>query len=171
MLREHFMIILGYFYYIFYNYVWCGYSLAAPRRGASNDYQQLCVYGEKQIIPRIVTKYSCSKHNLNNYQKSTQYTVCKTIMYIHHENIPIYNFDPLKSQFYIIKLRFAGVYIFFLFLLKNTDCGYSLELFGERGGSNEYPQSMFWAEIRKISEFLSENCHKVFFCEIFNIFE
>ena len=26
-----------------------------------------------------------------------------------------------------------------------------------RGGSNEYPQSMFWAEIWKISEFLSES--------------
>ena len=40
---------------------------------------------------------------------------------------------------------------FFLFLLKNIDCG--------RGGSNEYPQSMFWAEIWTISEFLSKNCH------------
>ena len=29
------------------------------------------------------------------------------------------------------------------------DCGYSLEP-PRRGGSNEYPQSMFWAEIRKI---------------------
>ena len=26
-----------------------------------------------------------------------------------------------------------------------------------RGGSNEYPQSMFWAEIWKILEYLSEN--------------
>ena len=38
------------------------------------------------------------------------------------------------------------------------DCGYSLEP-PRRGGSNEYPQSMFWAEMWKISEFffLSEN--------------
>ena len=35
--------------------------------------------------------------------------------------------------------------LFFLFLLKNIDCGYSLEP-PRRGGSNEYPQSMFWAE-------------------------
>ena len=28
-----------------------------------------------------------------------------------------------------------------------------------RGGSNEYPQSLFWAEICKISELLSENFH------------
>ena len=31
---------------------------------------------------------------------------------------------------------------FFLFLLQNIDCGYSLEP-PHRGGSNEYPQSMF----------------------------
>ena len=32
---------------------------------------------------------------------------------------------------------------------QNIDCGYSLEP-PRWGGSNEYPQSMFWAEIRKI---------------------
>ena len=32
---------------------------------------------------------------------------------------------------------------------QNIDCGYSLEP-PRRGGSNEYPQSMFWTEIRKI---------------------
>ena len=32
---------------------------------------------------------------------------------------------------------------------QNIDCGYSLEP-PRRGGSNEYPQPMFWAEIRKI---------------------
>ena len=31
---------------------------------------------------------------------------------------------------------------------QNIDCGYSLEP-PRRGGSNEYPQPMFWAEIRK----------------------
>ena len=35
-----------------------------------------------------------------------------------------------------------GYTVFYLFLLKNIDCGYSLEL-PRRGGSNEYPQSMF----------------------------
>ena len=54
----------------------------------------------------------------------------------------LYNFDPLKPHFYIVKLGFAGVYIIFLILLKNIDCGYSLEP-PRRGGSNEYPQSMF----------------------------
>ena len=41
-----------------------------------------------------------------------------------------YNVDPLTSHFYImhiVKLGFTGVYIIFLFLLKNIDCGYLLE--------------------------------------------
>ena len=40
----------------------------------------------------------------------------------------LYNFDPFKPHFYIVKLGFAEEYIIFLFLLKNIDCGYSLEL-------------------------------------------
>ena len=34
---------------------------------------------------------------------------------------------PLEPHLYIQKFGFAGVYIFFLFLLQNIDCGYSLE--------------------------------------------
>ena len=52
------------------------------------------------------------------------------------------NVYPLEPHFYIAKLGFAGVYLFFLFLLQNIDCGYSLEP-PRRGGSNMYPQSMF----------------------------
>ena len=64
---------------------------------------------------------------------------------------PLCNFDPIKPHFYIVKLGFTGIYIICLFLLKNIDYGYSLEP-PRRGGSNEYPQSMFWAEVWKISE-------------------
>ena len=39
----------------------------------------------------------------------------------------IYNFDPLKPYFYIVKLGFTGVYIIFLISAQNIDCGYSLE--------------------------------------------
>ena len=81
--------------------------------------------------------------------QSSQCILCITKTYL-------YYFDPLKPHFYIVKLGFTGVYIIFLFLLKNIDCGYSLEP-PRRGGSNEYPQSMFWAEIWKISVFFSEH--------------
>ena len=57
-----------------------------------------------------------------------------------------------KKHFYIVKLGFTGVYIIFLISAENIDCGYSFEP-PRRGGSNEYPQSIFSAEIWKISEF------------------
>ena len=59
--------------------------------------------------------------------------------------------------------------IFYHISAQNIDCGYSLEP-PRRGDSNEYPQSMFWAEIWKISEFLSES-FQYFGGEIFNKFE
>ena len=82
----------------------------------------------------------------------------------------LYNFDPLKPHFYIVKLGFTGVCIIFIILLKNIDCWYSLEP-PRRGGSNEYPQSMFGEKnMKNIRIFLSEN-FPFFGCKIFNIFE
>ena len=37
----------------------------------------------------------------------------------------VYSFKP---HFYIEKLGYAGVYLFFLFLLQNIDCGYSIRV-------------------------------------------
>ena len=59
----------------------------------------------------------------------------------------LYNFDPLKPHFYKVNWGSQGYSLIFLFLLKNIDCGYSLELPIRAGaskfsGSNEYPQSM-----------------------------
>ena len=59
------------------------------------------------------------------------FLITKTRLYMY----TVYNFDPLKPNFYII-------HYFSFSLLKNTDCGYSLEP-PRRGRSNEYPQSMF----------------------------
>ena len=59
----------------------------------------------------------------------------------------LYNFDPLKPHFYIVKLGFTGVYIIFLISAQK----YILWVL-VRGGSNEYPQTMFWAEIWKIAD-------------------
>ena len=63
--------------------------------------------------------------------------------------ICLYNFDLRKPHFYIIKLGFTGVYIIFISAQKHK-LWYSLEPpRPRRGGSNEYPQSIFWAEILK----------------------
>ena len=58
----------------------------------------------------------------------------------------LYNFDPLKSHLYVVRLDFTGVYIIFLISAESINFGYSLEP-RHRGGSNEYPQSMFSTEI------------------------
>ena len=39
----------------------------------------------------------------------------------------LYNFNPLKPHFYVVKLGFTGVYIIFLISAQNIDCAYSLE--------------------------------------------
>ena len=39
----------------------------------------------------------------------------------------LYNFDPLKPHFCIVKLGFTGVNIIFLIFAQNIDCGYSLK--------------------------------------------
>ena len=72
----------------------------------------------------------------------------------------LYNFDPLKPHFYVVKLGFTGVHIVFLILLKTIDCAYSWEP-PHWGSSDEYPQSMFWEKIWKIS---------VFFVWVFSFF-
>ena len=81
----------------------------------------------------------------------------------------LYNFDLLKPHFYVVKLGFTGVYILCLISAQNINCGHSLEP-PRRGGSNEYPQSMFWAEIWKISEIFIWK-FSVFGGEFFYIFE
>ena len=95
----------------------------------------------------------------------------------------LYNFAPIKPHFYIVKLGFTGCILFFLnsaqkhrlWVLVRTasargsHCEYSLEPH-RRGGSNEYPQFMFWAEIWKISDLFIWKL-SVFGGEIFNIFE
>ena len=81
----------------------------------------------------------------------------------------LYDIDPLKPHFYTVKLGFTGVYVIFLISAQKHRLWYSLEP-PHRGGSNEYPQSMFWAEIWKISEIFIRK-FSVFGSEIFYIFE
>ena len=62
----------------------------------------------------------------------------------------LYDFDPLKPLFYMVK---QVIHYFFLFRLKTIDCEYSLEP-PQWGYCNENPQSVFRVEIKKkISDF------------------
>ena len=62
-----------------------------------------------------------------------------------------------------------GYTLFFLFLLENIDCEYSLEP-PRRGGVTSTHNVCFEQKYENISEFLSKNFH-FFGGEIFNIFE
>ena len=57
---------------------------------------------------------------------------------------------PYTEIFEVVKNENFQLKIFDIFLsfAQNIDCGYTLEL-PRRGGSNEYPQSMFWIKKKK----------------------
>ena len=65
----------------------------------------------------------------------------------------LYNFDPLKPHFYMVKLGFTGVYIIFLISVQNIDCGYSLGEAVLTSTHNLY----FEQKYEKYQSFLSEN--------------
>ena len=76
------------------------------------------------------------------------------ISHFHHNNIEIhYENTPIQiyRKFHLQKTEKFQIKNFDIFYnsAQNIDCGYSLEP-PCRGGSNEYPQFMFLAEIRKI---------------------
>ena len=78
---------------------------------------------------------SASKSNGHNLKKK------------HYENTPI----QIYGKFHLRKtenFQLKNSDIFHI-SAQNIDCGYSLEP-PRQGGSNEYPQSMFLAEIRKL---------------------
>ena len=67
---------------------------------------------------------------------------------------------PLNPTFIQQNKGLKGYTLFFLFLFKNIDFGYSLEP-PRPGSSNKYPQYMFWAEIWKNI--------RVFYLKIFSV--
>ena len=91
----------------------------------------------RPLLINLPTHYLKLKVLRNVHVKTCSMSTCIFITKTY-----LYNFDPHKPHFYIVKLGFTGVYIICLISVQNIDCGYSLEP-PRRGGSNEYPQSMF----------------------------
>ena len=81
--------------------------------------------------------------------RATSFTYCLLSFYIrtlHYENMPMQYtviFKVVKNE----NFRWKNFDIFLIFA-QNIDCGYKLEP-PRRGGSNEYPQSMFWSKNKK----------------------
>ena len=61
--------------------------------------------GTIEINPETIKMKECIVTGMRLYNTSEVYTITKTCLY---------NFDPLKPHFYIVKLGFTGVYIIFL---------------------------------------------------------
>ena len=68
----------------------------------------------------------------------------------------LYNFDPFKPHFYIVKLGFTGLYIIFLISAQNIDCGYSLD---DVAVLTSIHNLCFVPKYEKYQNFLSENFH------------
>ena len=68
-----------------------------------------------------------------------RYAVCSVYMPMQYTE----NFFGCKNENFHWKK-----FDIFLIFAQNIDCGYTLEP-PQRGGSNEYPQSMFWSKNKK----------------------
>ena len=86
---------------------------------------------------------------LSNFKKEYCLSITKTYLY---------NFDPLKAHFYIVKLGLTGVHLFFLFLFKNL---HSLEP-PHWGGSNEYHNLCFEQKYEK---------YQIFYLKVFSFWK
>ena len=97
-------------------------------------------FSEKDSCAGKQKSQSLSLVNDRKSMKCMQYLNKHIIYFI--TKTRLYDFDPLKPHYYIVKPGFTGVYVIFHISAQNIHCGYSLEP-PRRGGSNEYPQCMF----------------------------
>ena len=72
---------------------------------------------------------------------------------VHITKICLYNFDPLKPHFYIVKLGFTGVYIIFFFISAQKHRLWVLVRTASRSTHN----LCFEQKYEKYQHFLSEN--------------
>ena len=130
--------------------------------------QQSIMQGQQKLNSRFQTVFWVQRRKTKSVKKNKLFYKIRTHSIIAKQFINkryVYqrcHFSSLKRAYITLNITLnpnfiqqnwglQGYTLFFLFMLKNIDCGYSLEP-PHRGGSNEYPQSMFWAEIWKISK-------------------
>ena len=114
-----------------------------PKDSQSHDYLPFCDIA----VQTNVYMYVFFKKNLhitqqkeysNKFDNFCALSITKTRLFKYIENFTSKNWkfsDKKDSDIFHISAQ-------------NIDCRYSLEP-PRRGGSNEYPQSMFWAEVKK----------------------
>ena len=72
--------------------------------------------------------------------------VYEEVTFSHYENLTM-QYTEIFLALKIEKIQLKKIDIFLIFA-QNIDCGYTLEP-PRRGGSNEYPQYMFWSKNKK----------------------
>ena len=93
------------------------------------------------------TIYDFIKRRLNQeVLMSINYKLYRNQSIFITKNLPM-QYTEIFSPVKIEKIN-RKCMIFFLIFAQNINCGYMLEL-PRRGGSNEYPQSMFWSKNMK----------------------
>ena len=92
-----------------------------------NAVPQLKSYTLSEVLYTIIDKrfpYSEFRLSVPTYKFPILYS--KRILGWSITKTYLYNFDPLKPHFYIVKLGFTEVYIIFLISAQCIDCGYSI---------------------------------------------
>ena len=103
-------------------------------------------YGNRSSVVKVTAMFSPALCYLDPCRVVDDLTMTQSTVYI-TKTLPF----KLYWKFYHQKWNFSEKknQILFHTSAKNIDCGHSLEP-PRRGGSNEYPQSMFLSRIRKI---------------------
>ena len=92
-------------------------------------------YSNRTVRPYVFTSVCC------------HYCPTHACLLDHYENTPIQIYRNSTSKNWKFSVKKLWYFLFYT-SAQNIDCGYSLDP-PRQGGANEYPQSMFWAEIRK----------------------
>ena len=127
--------------------MWRTENLLIKGRYLTTNRDNVTYHSLRHLLWVLIRSASPSTHNICIYRE------LKELSQNYHKPLLItktciYNFDPLKPRFYLVKLRLTGYTLSCFFLVINIDCAYLSEP-PRRGGSNEYPQYMFWAKIWK----------------------
>ena len=104
-------------------------------------------YGYPEVFQRVpwTSRYRESTYYFPHRAASSKPAFLRCIMHITKTHLFKYTKNSTTKKWFFLDKNSDIFYI----SAQNKDYGYSLEL-PRRGGSNEYPQSMFWGEIRKI---------------------
>ena len=90
-------------------------------------------------------KHTCTTWSIVQYNRIGTKAMA-LIWFLHYENMSV-QYSAIsnsgKNDFFLYDFFYI-----FLILAQNIDCGYTLEP-PQQGGSNEYPQSMFWSTNKK----------------------